>query len=104
MGDYTAQIGAVRQAARSASSAGKQAGKVDLAGTLGGVGASLPGSQSGPAAGNLATAWGNLVASWSEDAQHYADGLSAAADRYLTQEESAERDLRAACDGAMGPR
>lgn len=90
---YRAEIGAIRKAARSASSAGEQARGVDLAGSIARVAGALPGSRSSQAVGTLSSAWTALVKSWATDAQGYADGLSAAADRYLANEDAAQQDL-----------
>jgi hypothetical protein len=90
---YQVEIGAIRKAARSASSAGEQAGKVDLAGSVAEVAGALTGSRSAQAVGTLSTAWTALVKGWATDAQGYADSLSGAADSYSSNEAEAQHNL-----------
>lgn len=104
MSEYQVEIGAIRKAARSASSAGEQAGKVDLAGSVAGVAGALRGSQSAQAVGTLSSAWTALVKGWATDAQGYADSLSGSADSYNSSETAAQHDLHHIPMPQSGPR
>ncbi|MGH3951802.1 MAG: hypothetical protein ACRDSE_22245 [Pseudonocardiaceae bacterium] len=66
---------------------------MDVAGALAGVGPALPGSRSVGAADAVRQAWEGRGRSWSGELRGYGDGLSAAANRYASNEQAAEADL-----------
>jgi hypothetical protein len=103
MSGYRVIIEALRKAGNAADSAGKQAGAVDLAGTLTGVTDALPGSRSTRAATGAANAWTDQIERWSTGAQRLGQGMSASADRYAASEDAAEADLGTAYLGGVRP-
>jgi hypothetical protein len=103
MSGYQVIIDALRKAGDTAENAGKQAGAVDLAGTLTGVAEALPGSRSTPAATGAANAWTDQIEHWSTSAQMFGQAMSASADRYAASEDAAEADLGTAYLGGLRP-
>ncbi|WP_410580583.1 hypothetical protein [Amycolatopsis sp. lyj-108] len=95
-GGYEVVLESIGAASSAAKRASDDVGKVNLAATLTGVAASLPGGVSGEAARLLADAWGRAVPGWAENTADYSARLDAAAVRYRSNEQEASQDLRAA--------
>jgi hypothetical protein len=96
---YKVVIEELREAGRSAISAGEQAGTVDLGGTLSGMPGALPGSRSVQAAAGLANSWQSQIKGWSGEAATLGRNMTAAADYYAANEQAAEDDLTASGRG-----
>lgn len=102
MAGYQVMIAAVRKAGRAASSAGEQAATVDLAGAVSGVPGALPGSRSAKAVTGMANAWRARITAWSADAKELGQDMSSSADRYVLDDEAAERDFSTILIGGIG--
>lgn len=92
---YQAQIDALRDAAKAATSAGEQVSGVDLAGAVGEAGAGMPGARCVRSFETLGTAWRGDISGWVSQAEGYAQALTSAADNYTDNEDAAESDFRA---------
>jgi len=92
-GGYEVALAAIGAASGAAKRASAEVGKVDLAATLTGVAAGLPGGVSGEAARLLADAWGRAVPGWAGNTADYAERLDEAAARYRANELAASREL-----------
>ena len=93
MDGYEVVIEALRKSGRAASSAGEQAGVVDLSGAISGVRDSLPGSLSLQAASKVATAWRAQIAGWGSEATELGQDMTKSADLYASNEQAAKDDL-----------
>ncbi|AGM04843.1 hypothetical protein AB0E55_39015 [Amycolatopsis keratiniphila] len=92
-GGYEVALAAIGAASDAAKRASADVGKVDLAATLAGVAAGLPGGVSGEAARLLADVWGRAVPGWARNTADYAERLDEAAVRYRANELAASREL-----------
>ncbi|MEQ7124916.1 type VII secretion target [Actinopolymorpha sp. B11F2] len=92
---YQTQIGALRDAAEAAESAGEQVTAVGLADAIDDAATGVPGGRSVAALGALGKAWTDEIAWWVGQAAGYAKALRSAADNYETHEDAAARDLSA---------
>jgi hypothetical protein len=92
---YQTQIGALRDAAGAAESAGEQVSAVMLADAIDEAATGVPGGRSVGALQTLGTAWTDEITWWVEQAAGYTKALRTAADRYETHEDEAARDLSA---------
>ncbi|MGH3912029.1 MAG: hypothetical protein ACRDTC_01255 [Pseudonocardiaceae bacterium] len=89
MSGYEVVVDALRAAGSAATSAGEQAEKIDLAGTLTGVGGALPGSRSVHAATGAADTWRRQLMDWSTGTKKLGQGMSSSADHYAASEHAA---------------
>ncbi|WP_409491671.1 hypothetical protein [Amycolatopsis sp. cmx-11-12] len=92
-GGFEVVLEAIGAASNAAERASGDVGQVNLAATLAGVAAGLPGGVSGEAARLLADAWGRAVPGWAANASEYAAQLGEAAVRYRSNELAASREL-----------
>lgn len=95
---------ALRAAGRSA---GEQVGVLrgaDCAEPAGRVGAAVPGGAAAASAGRCREAWAATFTEWCREAQHFADSLSTAADRYQQGDHTAAGVFPSAAPAMRGPR
>jgi len=89
MSGYEVVVEALCGAGSAATSAGEQAGTMDLAGTLSGVGGALPGSRSAQAVTGAADTWRRQLTDWSTDTRKLGQDMSSSADHYAASEHAA---------------
>ncbi|MPY85965.1 MAG: hypothetical protein GEV00_22515 [Actinophytocola sp.] len=89
MSGYHAQVDALRESAAAARTACEQASEARLAEAFDGSGEAMPGSRSASLLYQAGIALGNDLSGWLTRATDYAGDLSAAADRYSVNEDTA---------------
>jgi hypothetical protein len=102
-GGYEVVLSALEKAAGAAKRSAAGVRPVDLASTLAGIGPGLTGGTSGEAARLLADKWGRDLPAWVKNMGEYSAQLTVAVQRYRSNEQAAEHDLRAAATRG-GPR
>ncbi|MFE9750717.1 hypothetical protein ACFYOT_37910 [Saccharothrix saharensis] len=93
MDGYQVDVEALRKAAKAATSAGEQAGRVKLGEAVTPVAEAMPGSASAGRAQALASAWGGRLTGWSTDVTAFGGNLAASADGYEKNEDAAAKDF-----------
>ncbi|MCA1675852.1 MAG: hypothetical protein LC799_27990 [Actinobacteria bacterium] len=90
------------RSAGAAVSVGDQAGEIDLGGSVHGVAAGLPGSESASVAANLSGAWQQRLSAWAADIRSFGESVSASADEYAASDQAAEEAFNASLWERLG--
>ncbi len=94
MSGFKAEAEAIRSAGTEMTSAAGEVTSADPSGSVGDIGAALPGSQSASAATKLATAWSKRFKGWHDDGVAQGERMSKAAEGYDESDHRAAAAMR----------